>query len=245
MKDLYNLLQIKSNVSTAFHPQTDRQTEHVNQEVEKYFRIFINHLQTNWADWHPIAAFAHNNRIHSSTSKSPFEVNYGFNPDIMPHTKSQTPFQTSALTTFISKMQEIHAEAKCSLEKAADQMKVQYDKKRRPAIEYKLGDKVWLDTTNLHLPHPKKKLSDKHTSPFEITTKKRASTYTLKLPTNWCIHPTFNKVLLTSYTPLGFLNQEKPLLPLPDLIDGEEYYKVKKICDSKLCKVRGKQGGPL
>ncbi len=62
---------------------------------------------------------------------------------------------------FVSKMQEIHAAAKRSLEKAADQMKVQYNKKKHMAIEYRIGDKVWLDTTNLHLPQPKKKLTDK------------------------------------------------------------------------------------
>ncbi len=58
-------------------------------------------------------------------------------------------------------MQEVHATAKKSLKKAALQMKAQYDKKKHPANEYKIGDKVWLDTTNLHLPQPKKKLDDK------------------------------------------------------------------------------------
>ncbi len=92
MQDLYNLLQIKSNVSTAFHPQTDGQTECVNQEIEKYLQIFINHIQTDWADWLPLVAFTHNNCSHSSTGKSPFEVNYSFNPDIIPGIKSQAPF---------------------------------------------------------------------------------------------------------------------------------------------------------
>ncbi len=49
-------------------------------------------------------------------------------------------------------MQKIHAESKQSLEKATDQMKAQYDKKKHPAIEYQVGDKVWLDTTNPNLP---------------------------------------------------------------------------------------------
>ncbi len=76
MKDLYDLLQIKANASMAFHPQTDEQTEQVNQEVEKYLRIFINHLQDNWVEWLSLAAFTHNNHTHSATGKSPFEVNY-------------------------------------------------------------------------------------------------------------------------------------------------------------------------
>ncbi|SJL06861.1 uncharacterized protein ARMOST_10203 [Armillaria ostoyae] len=77
MKELYRILDIKQNVSTAFHPQTDGQTERINQEVEKYLWIFINHQQTDWADWLPLAEFAYNNHIHSTTGKSPFMILYG------------------------------------------------------------------------------------------------------------------------------------------------------------------------
>ncbi len=92
MNALYDLLQIKGNTSTAFHPQMDRQTERVNQEIKKYLCIFVNHLQTDWAEWLSLAAFAHNNRMHSSTGKSPFEVNYGYNPAILPGAKPTVPF---------------------------------------------------------------------------------------------------------------------------------------------------------
>ncbi len=244
MKDLYDLLQIKANVSTAYHPQTDGQTERVNQEVEKYLRIFIKHLQNDWAEWLSLAAFAHNNHTHSATGKSPFEINYGYNAEILPGAKPRAPFRTPASTTFVSQMQKIHAEAKQALEKAADQMKAQYNKKKRPAVKYQVGDKVWLDTTNLNLPRPKKKLADKRTGPFPIITKVGASVYKLKLPTNWHIHPVFNKSLLTPYTPPAFPNQEQPPPPPPDLIDSEEHYEVKKVLDSRECKVRGKAGEP-
>ncbi len=70
MKDLYDLLQIKANTSTAWHPQTDGQTEQVNQEVEKYLRIFVNHLQDDWVEWLSLTAFAHNNRTHPATEKA-------------------------------------------------------------------------------------------------------------------------------------------------------------------------------
>ncbi len=244
MKDLYDLLQIKANASTAYYPQTDGQTERVNQEVEKYLRIFVNHLQDDWVEWLSLAAFAHNNRVHSATGKSPFEVNYGYNAEILPGTKPKAPFRTPASTTFVSEMQKIHEEAKQALEKAAAQMKAQYDKKKRPAIEYQVGDKVWLDTTNLNLPRPKKKLNDKRTGPFLIILKKGASAYTLKLPSTWHIHPTFNESLLTPYTPPMFPNQEQPLPPPPDLIDGEEHYEIEKVLDSRERKVRGKAGEP-
>ncbi len=71
MKELYQMLNITLNVSMAFHPQTDGQTERVNQEVEKYLWIFINHRQTDWSDWLLLAEFAHNNHIHSPLKESP------------------------------------------------------------------------------------------------------------------------------------------------------------------------------
>ncbi len=161
LKDSYKLLNIKSNASMAFHPQTDGQTERVNQEVEKYLWMFINHQQTDWVEWLVLAAFQHNNRVHSATGKSPFQVNHGRNPNIMLRAKHSTLFRTPASESFADTMTRIHEETKVALEKATEQMKKQYDKKKSPAIDYQVGDKVWLDTTNLKLACPKKKLDNK------------------------------------------------------------------------------------
>ena len=77
MKDLHVLVGIKANPSMAYHPQTDGQTERMNQEVEQYLRLFINFQQDNWADWLPCAEFAYNNKANTSMGYSPFFVNYG------------------------------------------------------------------------------------------------------------------------------------------------------------------------
>ena len=77
MKELYDNLGIKANPSTAYHPQTDRQTERVNQELEEYLRIYINQKQNDWVDWLPIAQFCHNDRQHSATGYSPFMITGG------------------------------------------------------------------------------------------------------------------------------------------------------------------------
>ena len=66
-KELATLLGVGLTPSTTHYPQTDGQTEHVNQEIETYLRMFINHRQDDWADWLPIAEFAYNNHIHTST----------------------------------------------------------------------------------------------------------------------------------------------------------------------------------
>jgi hypothetical protein len=77
MKGLYQTLGIEANPSTAYHPQTDGQTERVNQELEEYLRIYVNKRQNDWVDWLPIAQFCHNDRSHSATGFSPFMITTG------------------------------------------------------------------------------------------------------------------------------------------------------------------------
>ncbi len=116
----------------------------------------------------------------------------------------------------------IHKEAEKALTEAAGQMKAQYDKGKCIARNLQIGDRMWLDSTNLSLPHPKKKLNDKRVGPFEIVEKAGASAYKLKLPPHWRIHPCFNEKLLTPYVLPAFPNQELPPSPPPDLINDEE-----------------------
>ena len=73
MRDLYRLLGVTLNPSTAYHPQTDGHTERINQEIEEYLRIFVNYKQMDWADWLTLAEFSYNDSEHSST-KSPLST---------------------------------------------------------------------------------------------------------------------------------------------------------------------------
>ena len=77
MQELNRILEIKSKLSMVFYPQTDRQTDRVNQELEQYLRIFINHRQEQWPEWLGTAEFVYNNKAHSSTRMLPFKTNYG------------------------------------------------------------------------------------------------------------------------------------------------------------------------
>jgi transposase InsO family protein len=80
IKELYAMLDIKGNPSTAYHPQTDGQTERINQEVEIYLRFYLNYQQDNWSQQLPLAEFAYNDHQHSSTGHSPFTLTNGTNP---------------------------------------------------------------------------------------------------------------------------------------------------------------------
>ncbi len=242
MKELYQLLNITPNASTAWHPQTDGQTERVNQEIEKYLRIFVNYRQDDWTDWLPLAEFTHNNRIHSAMGKSPFMVLYGRNPRLIPGAKNYYSMSNPAASDFITTMSDIHRETRDALQKAAGTMKHQYDKRKATSRNYQVGDKVWLDSTNLHLPRPKKKLDDKRVGPFAILEKVVAAAYKLKIPAHWKIHPRFNEKLLTPYTPPAFPNQEVPPAPPPELINDEEEFEIEEILDSKPRTIRGGRG---
>jgi len=76
-KELYCLLGIKLVSSMAWHPQTDRQIEHVNQELDQYLWFFVNERQDHWYDLLLLAEFQHNNRVYSTTQQPPFLLNTG------------------------------------------------------------------------------------------------------------------------------------------------------------------------
>ena len=101
----------------------------------------------------------------------------------------------------MSKGQE---EVEASLKIAVEIMKWFYDWTKGESIQYKKGDKVWLETTNIITKRPIKKLDNKCLEPFEILEKVGKLAYCFKLPSQWKIHDIFNKVLLFLYHPPQF-----------------------------------------
>ncbi len=75
-------LGIKRKLSTAFHPQTDGQTERQNSMMEAYLRAFVNSEQNDWARLLPMAEFAYNNAKNASTGHTHFELNCGYHPRV-------------------------------------------------------------------------------------------------------------------------------------------------------------------
>ncbi|THH12589.1 hypothetical protein EUX98_g9798, partial [Antrodiella citrinella] len=203
---LYTLLGIQGNPSTAYHPQTDGQTERVNQEVEQYLRTFINHRQDDWAEWLPIAEFCYNDRVNKSTGHSPFFLNNGYHP-----WKGTTPrreVRNETAQEFVDRLTKVRDEADTALRLAQEQMARFYDRKRGDAREYQPGDLVWLEGTNVRTDRPTKKLEDRRYGPFKIIKKIGASAYKLDLPRKWrAIHPVVNESTLTPYVAPAFPSQ--------------------------------------
>jgi hypothetical protein len=81
-KAICEQLQIKQNISTTFHPQTDRLSERKNQWVEQYLRLVANARQDNWSAWLPLATVVHNARLNATTKVTPFQTLLGYNPNL-------------------------------------------------------------------------------------------------------------------------------------------------------------------
>ena len=126
-KELYQLLKITGAPSTAYHPQMDRQTERVNQEVEVYLHTFINHHQDNLEDWLPAAVFSWNSKPGPMTW-SPFEAMKGYQPTMGPEPLRKGKQREAG--EFVEEMKGVFKEMEAALKQAAEDMKRFYDRGR-------------------------------------------------------------------------------------------------------------------
>jgi len=90
--------------------------ERVNQKLQQYLRIFIDHRQEQWPDWLGTAEFVYNNKVHLSTKTSPFKANYGQDPRMGFKVRKKGKYEGAE--KFVMKMKEIQEEAKVALGKA-------------------------------------------------------------------------------------------------------------------------------
>ena len=126
-------------------------------------------------------------------------------------------------------------EAKVALSKSKDKMAKYYDQRWTPAPDYQPRDRVYLDTSDIHMTRPSQKLSHKRLGPFTIVRKVGNGTYQLcLLPSMSRLHPVFNVVKLTLALedPIQGRCPQPP--PLPKIIDREEEWVVEEILDSRV-----------
>jgi len=232
MEALYTLLKIEGNPSTAYHPQTDGQTERYNATVEQYLRLYTYHPQNDWVEWLALAKFAHNQKPTSSSGYSPFMLNFGQQPNIRGEHRKQV--QNELAKEFVEMMQGTIKLAKESLEHAAEDMKKFYDRKVHPSVDYKKGDLILLEGTNIRSDRPSKKLGDKQYGPFKVIEKVGPSAYHLKLDPKWRgVLLVFHECLLHPYHAAQFPSQKVPPPPPPDIVNGVEEQEIEEILASR------------
>ena len=232
MKELYSQLQIEGNPSTTYHPETDGQTERINAWAEQYLCIYINHRQSDWVKWLSIAEFAHNQTSSSTTTFSPFLLNYGQQPQSGFTQKGKE--RNLAANEFVEEMKSIQQITKSALKMASYDMKWFHDRKVQPPIKYKPGDLVLLEATNIKTEWLSKKLDDKRYGLFKVIKKEGLVSYHLKLNKSWHqIHPVFHECLFHPYYQGDFPSQKQALPPSPEIVSGVEEAEVEYIIDSK------------
>ena len=161
-------MNIDVKLSTAFHSETDSQTEHINQFLKLYLQKWGDWLQTDWSWWVPIAQFAYNNSFHSAISITLFMAIKGF----MPHSETEVLYKPEAAHTsnhnqeladaFICKMIVLKTSYQQNIHYTQEHMAEQTNHHQNPAPNYQVRDMVWLDTQNIHNDqHPADKLNMK------------------------------------------------------------------------------------
>ena len=202
----------KLTFSTAFHPQTDGQSERTIQTLEDMLRSCVMNFKGNWDQKLPLIEFSYNNSYHASIGMAPFEALYGRKCRSPIHWQEvgQKQLQT---TDFIQKTSEDLKVIKQRLNEAFSRQKSYADKRRRP-LEFQVGDSVFLKIAPMKgiMRFGKKgKLSPRYTGPFEILERIGKVAYRLALPpTLASVHNVFHVSMLKKYVsdPSHILSQE-------------------------------------
>ena len=225
MRELNKMFGIETKLSTVYHSQMDRQTERTNQELEQYLRMYVNHRQNNWAKWLAMAEFAFNNKAHTVTKTSLFQVNYGREPrmgfDIRKKEKNKKAEE------FVREMKKRHEEARAALVKSQEEMKRQADRSRKEIEEYRIGDKVLISTKDFLaelMKRAMKKLMEKFIGPYVVKKIVLENVVELELPMSLRIHLVVNVRRIVKYREQ--VERQKKILPPPVEVAGEKEYEV-------------------
>ena len=229
-KEVCRMLGMKQSLTSAFHPQSDGQSERTNQDVEQHLRRLVNYAQDDWPEWCWILEFARNSAPKAAIGgRSSFKATRGFNP---PHTQSATtgepPARAGVLDDLEGPMREILSDIRDNLALTRQVMADSAGGSPPPRLQR--GDMVWLSTKNLRSRQQSPKLDDKWVGPFPIERVVNERAYRLRLPPWLKVHPTFHVGLLKLALSDPLAGQRNPEYDNPPaLTDG--VWEVERIVD--------------
>lgn len=199
-RTLWKKFDTKLQFSSAFHPQTDGQTEVVNRTLGNMLRCISGEKPKRWDLDLAQAEFAYNSMTNRSTGKPPFEVVYTQQPkhalDLV--TLPIQPKVSRAGENLAERVQQLHSEVRASLETANAAYKSAVDQHRRKK-EFTEGDLVMAYLRKNRFPGTRTKLQQRKYGPFRVAKKINDNAYTLQLPDDWNISNTFNVADLSEY----------------------------------------------
>jgi hypothetical protein len=238
-KHVCKIMKVKHHMSTAYHPQTDGQTERTNRILEDVLRNYVRASQTDWDHWLPLAQFAVNNSWQDSVQATPFYLNTGAHPD--------TPV-TASLPSSVPEAEDLAQRITSAVQRARDCMAAAQQRQRTAAnkhrrdVEFTVGDRVLLRAKHIKFKTSgARKFMPRYVGPFNITSRVGSSSYRLELPAidGWLrVHDVFHVSLLRPYHARP--GHELTVCPPPlKWVDGQPEWEVSEIIDHRMRRKRG------
>ncbi|CAJ0940945.1 unnamed protein product [Ranitomeya imitator] len=220
---------IDLSFSSAFHPQTNGQTERTNQTLETYLRCFVSADQDDWVSFLPLAEFALNNRASSATLVSPLFCNSGFHPRF-----SSGQVESSdcpGVDTVVDRLQQIWTHVVDNLTLSQEKAQRFANRRRCVGPRLRVGDLVWLSSRYVPMKVSSPKFKPRFIGPYKISEVLNPVSFRLTLPASFAIHNVFHRSLLRRYVAPVVPSVDPPA---PVLVEGELEYVVEKILDSRI-----------
>ena len=234
IKELNRMLEIKTKLSTAFHPQMDGQMERINQELEQYLRFLVEQKQKDWLEQLALAEFVVNNKTHTATKVSLFMTNYSRELRIGEDIRKKG--KVESVMEFVERMKKVHEEVEAALKKTQEEIKKYTDRSRKEMEKWKKEDRVLLSTKDLMFKErPVRKLTERYIGPYVIEEVVSTNAVKLQLPSLMRIHPVVNVSQIVRYKEQ--VREQKKKEEKPAEVEGVEEWEVEKVLNKK--KMRG------
>jgi len=231
-KRVMEALGISRNLSTAFHPQTNEQTERANTTLKQYLRAHCNYQQDDWERLLPIAEFCYNNTQTGTRKITPFFANYGYHPCFMPDLGTRNE-ETPEVSEYVTALRRLHEDLRAEIKEVQMSQAEQANKARHPDPVLNPGDRVWLRRKHIRTTRPSNKLDHKLIGPYTILEKIGSRAYKLELQATVRIHPVFHISLLEPTASTEPIPEHQQTPPPPVVIQEQQEWEVEKILDSR------------